>query len=33
MLRIGIWNLTEEEAVLYEKEQRHELNNSIYSMA
>ncbi|CAD8125808.1 unnamed protein product [Paramecium sonneborni] len=32
MLRIGIWNLTESEALQYEEEQRMELNNSIFEL-
>ncbi|CAD8213536.1 unnamed protein product [Paramecium octaurelia] len=32
MLRIGIWNMTESEAIAYEKEQRTELNSSIFSL-
>ncbi|CAD8112156.1 unnamed protein product [Paramecium primaurelia] len=32
MLRIGIWNLTESEAIIYENEQRNELNNSILAL-
>ncbi|CAD8111313.1 unnamed protein product [Paramecium primaurelia] len=32
MLRIGIWNMTESEAIIYEAEQRTELNNSIFAL-